>query len=751
MGKMKFKISSRAAILLGRESVSKVDGAIIELIKNTYDADATICILCFDIENDSIYIIDNGKGMTEEILNNYWMTIGTNNKKIEYKSTKNRIKSGEKGIGRFALDRLGSKCELYTKNEESEKLIKWSTNWSDFEESGTTLDEMEAEFEFLDKSYEAIIPHEIYDDLMKYDESIDFSTGTLIKAMNLRDNWNDNNIINIISSLGFLIPPEGKDDYEILTMKSLDSFPQVVENEMGEEYDYRIKATFDGEKFNISLYRNEFDLNKIPKDIFDKEFFKQFPFTYEDFYKKEINYIYSIENLMSSSAKTYINLIKNIGNFKFDYTFMKLTLSHKDKENFYYKEISKQRKSWMNNNGGIKIYRDNFLVRPYGIPDSNAYDWIGLDARKTNSPASITHSSGNWAVRNAQGYGYVQISRVYNENILDKASREGVIENEYFKTFKDVLKNIISIFERDRASIARNFKLYNDEINKKKIIKNKGSEIAKKVLEKKDKKVEKYTEEDVDTLAKAVKYFEEEKDELIDEIKMLRSLATNGLITTTITHDLKGLSSRLIVRGENLNKAIEYSDTMMIRRSLEDLNKDDIFLKAWIEVVTNQIKKDKRKRLKKDLVKVISDTIFIIKPILEQKRICVKFKKNGKEFFKKIFVTDFEAILYNLIVNSIESFEKSNVHQKIINIDLDIKDSFIIHYKDNGKGLEDSFKNPNDIFNYGTTSKYDIEGNKIGTGLGMYIVASTLSEYNAKYNLTKIKDGFGIDLKIPMN
>lgn len=58
MEKMKYKMSSRATILLGRESVSRVDGAIIELVKNTYDADAGFCFICFDVEHDHIYILE---------------------------------------------------------------------------------------------------------------------------------------------------------------------------------------------------------------------------------------------------------------------------------------------------------------------------------------------------------------------------------------------------------------------------------------------------------------------------------------------------------------------------------------------------------------------------------------------------------------------------------------------------------------------------------------------------------------------
>ncbi len=113
---MKYNISARTTILIGREGVSRTDGAIIEARKNTYDADADFCYIAFDPANDALYILDNGIGMTKHIIESYWMLIGTDNKKYNYLSDRKRVKSGEKGIGRFALDRLGSKCTMYTKN-----------------------------------------------------------------------------------------------------------------------------------------------------------------------------------------------------------------------------------------------------------------------------------------------------------------------------------------------------------------------------------------------------------------------------------------------------------------------------------------------------------------------------------------------------------------------------------------------------------------------------------------------------------
>ncbi|MCD5414939.1 MAG: histidine kinase, partial [Clostridiales bacterium] len=136
----------------------------------------------------------------------------------------------------------------------------------------------------------------------------------------------------------------------------------------------------------------------------------------------------------------------------------------------------------------MKIYRDKFLVRPYGDVHSDSFDWLGLDARKSTNPASISHPSGSWRVRNKQGQGSIYISRVDNHSILDKAGREGIIENDCFKALKEVIVNLIYRFEKDRAYIGYTMKLYSDKINEKQKTKDRGMNIAKRMLEGRDKK-----------------------------------------------------------------------------------------------------------------------------------------------------------------------------------------------------------------------------------------------------------------------
>jgi hypothetical protein len=200
MKKIPFKVSARTARLIGSENISNPEAALIELVKNSFDADAETCIVIFDnvwlryldqisaeeyefltlssqidfsgwyeseflgyrfklTERDnqyqeavnffhdkcSLYVLDDGEGMNTATIENQWMTIGTSNKFYNFTTGKKlRVKSGAKGIGRFALDKLGGKAEMFTATENSQTTSKWEVNWDDFDISEQTLNDVNA-------------------------------------------------------------------------------------------------------------------------------------------------------------------------------------------------------------------------------------------------------------------------------------------------------------------------------------------------------------------------------------------------------------------------------------------------------------------------------------------------------------------------------------------------------------------------------------------------------------------------------
>ena len=129
------------------------------------------------------------------------------------------------------------------------------------------------------------------------------------------------------------------------------------------------------------------------------------------------------------------------------------------------------------------------------------------------------------------------------------------------------------------------------------------------------------------------------------------------LITTSIVHDLKSINALLVNRVEPMRMAIENNNKVLIDRNLNDLYKNDEFLKSWITVVTNQSKKDKRKRLKKNIYDTIEKIINVLQPILSQKKVKVELIKDEQNAERRIFESDFESIIYNLIIcNSLPTF-----------------------------------------------------------------------------------------------
>lgn len=764
MAKINYKISARATILLGREGVSKADGAMVELIKNTYDADADFCFLCIDRNGDTLYLYDNGTGMDADTIQKCWMLIGTPNKRDEYKSKKNRIKSGEKGIGRFALDRLGSVCTMYTKNSTEGKVLRWYTNWTEFENTNKTLDEMQADLDVIDDVLCDVVPQELRSNIIEFTNKQNdllksegkapiepFKTGTLFIIQGLRDSWDIQYTNRFIAGLGTLLPPEEQSEFVLCTMKSLKERYEEVTNPFSEDFDYRLHAVFDGEKFDVTWNRNEFDINRIPADVFEREEFKKAPYRKEDFINQIFTKSIQISDLMKTNDSELIDKVKKLGPFSFNYSFMKLSTTDDSSETFYYKEIGKNRAQWLKEYGGIKIYRDNFFVRPYGDPSADAYDWLGLDARRAKNPAGLSHPNGGWHVRNKQGQGTVFISRITNDVLLDKSSREGIIENDYFTLFKNVLVELLAVFERDRAYIGKWMKIYYDEVNEKAKAKEEGTSLAKVVLKNTSSNSKnnssKTTEE---KLARAVQIYEEEREDLLSEIQQLKVLATSGLLTSTVAHDLKSLNAILVRRIINLKNSIEKEDEKMTERQLSDLMKNDEFLKSWLTIVSTQARKDRRTRKKENIYTTIRDLINILDPILHRKKVTINIVDDNQVVERRIFQSDFESILYNLIINSIEAFQNVARDLRLINIRLSADEKYIyIEYKDNGPGVSDIFSDPYEIFTYGTTSKKDKDGNVIGTGMGMYIVASTLREYAGTYTITESRDGFGLEIKIP--
>ena len=130
MESLKIRPYARLITMLGDQLIKDESIAIIELVKNAYDADAENVKISFvnftsDLsanDNSSIVIEDDGNGMDVNILKNAWMNPATpeklKRKQVNSSTDKGRIMQGEKGIGRFAIFKLGRKIDIITRRQK---------------------------------------------------------------------------------------------------------------------------------------------------------------------------------------------------------------------------------------------------------------------------------------------------------------------------------------------------------------------------------------------------------------------------------------------------------------------------------------------------------------------------------------------------------------------------------------------------------------------------------------------------------
>lgn len=768
-----FTVSARTARLIGQENFANAEGAIIELVKNSYDADASVCIIIIDPVNDSIRILDNGDGMTEKIIRNQWMTIGTDDKKVNFK-TKSRIKTGAKGIGRFALDRLGKSSVMITKTLDSESLV-WDVDWNQFDNSGAVISDIKATLQIGNSDFWGeIIEMQNFTGLKE--PIIDHwkqEKGTLISIDKLKDTWDERATQSLYSNLEILVPPLETNIFQLFLYSTLEpeKYGKVLPT-LCEDYDYKVSATVnDSQSVSIKVSRNELNFGDLKRiGFFEKSKLNEPQYQFNAFEKGEFEITTKLETLIAGyKGIDKNNNLSKIGAFTFSFYFMKRGGGQeKDEEvgKYPYKAVNySNRTSWLDKFGGIKIFRDNFRVRPYGETKSSSFDWLDLGKRALSNP---TVTRPGYRVRPQQVYGIVNISRIDNINFEDKSSREGLQENDTFTLFKEILKSVIEIFEQDRNQIMMTLKKIYDENNKKAKAKEEADRIIKN---KKDKKSDSDSSDpnvDKDTLINAIEAYKEDIEELQDEQKILRVLASAGLIVTSFAHEFRNHTDSIIPRTEELknvllqvidvNKLKELPDFFDPYVMLSDMRKQDERLKSWLDFSISSVRKDKRTRRIINMVTYIEGLEKIWRPLLSRRNIKLTIDKwKFTEVNFRGHEIDLDGIFNNLITNSVDAYKRKDSG------DLrELKLSFAFNpletnginvvYQDFGPGLLEEITEPNKIFQpFFTTKRDDKTGEKIGTGLGMWIVKSTIDEYNGDVEILQARPNFKIKITLPHN
>lgn len=833
MREVKFSVAAKAARLIGRENIADVDGALVELIKNSYDADATCVlvkmqipfpdvpntldmtlaveilskedldnIMSYYVEEDGqlvkkdrlteneqnklknilfsynkIIVADNGYGMTENIVSTTWMHIGTSDKENNITSPKGRVKTGAKGIGRFALDKLSKGSLMYTKPKNENSVIKWFMDWEQFAKA-ELIDDVKAEIQLQDNLYESLVEQE-FKDYAEILKEHNWATGTMIILNPIREPWSKRLFKKVNTNLNSINPIGSVDEFKVvISNEYYHDFDYQTEKVAidKEDYDYRVKVEYDGkEALNVKLLRNEVDLSKrtitvekygqsITKNI--DEFWKAEKlqvknYTKED-YNKEIEKIINVQNVLQEDE---IDRIQSVGPFQAEMYFLRN--SNSTGYEIMKRVATRKRRKLLEHFSGIKIYRDNFKVRPYG-DEGALYDWLGLGIRAQKSPAAPSHLRGRWRVEPYQMIGWVKISRESNPELEDMANREGIALTDAYYIFVNMLQEGINEFEYDRQYIYREYAKWIASIEKdladfSERVKEEARKRAKKQEQKNNKQGTQSEEQEnkeqfsEDELFGTVQKLVDESESELKSKQMLQILSSSGIILNTFFHEFNAINTQFHIQASQIRSRInyilkgeEYTGLPAYNpyTRIDILEKNDKLTAAFLDVVMEGLKKDSLQKNVISLRKEVANILNKWQLILEDKHIKILpniFEESEIDDNIEMAIVDIYIILNNFILNSAWFLEQNHNPNRQIGFELTKQENEICFImENNGPALADKYKsNPDKIFEMGETSK-----GKAGTGLGLWVVKETVERNNGKIEVINKQEGFGLKINL---
>ena len=232
---------------------------------------------------------------------------------------------------------------------------------------------------------------------------------------------------------------------------------------------------------------------------------------------------------------------------------------------------------------------------------------------------------------------------------------------------------------------------------------------------------------------------------------MLRNLATTGIISNQYIHETNQAVNNI---GLTITTIWDLLEDNNIEKAFEFLEETEQYIKklnSWFDVTIRSIRRDKRKMKFTDIGALVNEQIKIWKEVLKNQKIKINFTSDENLMEIKCFPYEIESIISNLIANSVYAF--SGIENKIITINMqNSNEGIIIHYEDNGPGLVKAYKDePKKILEAFETNKRNSLNEKIGTGMGMWIINNIVNDYDGVIDLEKNKSidkGFYIDIKL---
>ena len=406
-----FRVHPRVFVALGTDLVTNDLVAVIELVKNSYDAFAHNVQIKFGMENDGVpylEIMDDGVGMTRDVIENSWCTVATPHKKARpfvQKGDHFRRVVGNKGLGRLSAARLGNRLIMLTQSPQS-PCLEVTVNWQEIAEG--------------DNIALSTVTCREWSEPSPFTES-----GTRLRILELREQWDKDRIRELAENLGRLISPFAERDEFNITLAGVDNADTIgIEAPLFlSEPKYSIKGTVDAVGNIAGIYEfAPIGADSVPRTTEMSQTWSQ------------------IHNAVRGGWKfPHSPESACCGPFDFDIRAWDINASGTGEISDKYGVQRRLVRSAISVHKGISVYRDGVLTLP---KSEGARDWLGLDLRRVSQVGRRLSTS--------QLVGYISISAEDNPKIEDTSDRERLSMCAEVEEFEEIIRSIVGLLASGR-------------------------------------------------------------------------------------------------------------------------------------------------------------------------------------------------------------------------------------------------------------------------------------------------------------
>lgn len=716
-GTFRIRPAGRHLLTIGRDLIKDNYAAVIELVKNAYDADSPNVQVEFLAdkggENPKIVISDHGHGMTRDVVINEWMVPSTTSKEKRKVSPGGRAMQGSKGIGRYAAAVLGRDLLLET-IKEGEKTTVYVL-WEAFE-NADHLDDVDV--------------------LIETERVSEPQSTTITIALDEEHyaSWSGSQFEKLRFELRKLKSPvadaesagAGKgsgDEFDIqLSIKNFPDAETISEDVSAypiyESFDYRISGILDPQGKGTLEYVNQ----KAQKEE-----------------RKSIQFSPKPEKGESSLKG------KPCGILRFD---IRVYDREGDDVDAWIERSSKksllprhtlgklEARRLLDQYSGIGVYRNGFRIRPLGDP---GFDWLGLNRRRFLNPTLRISSN--------QVIGAIEIQSEDESQLKEKSARDGLKEDAAYERLKALSAQVIGQLETPRWKFRRELGKIKRGVKTTHALQGvlSYSEVTEsitkhlrtiKVPEASVGKVVSYIDEDAEGKKKIV-------DELRQTVALYHDQAMLGQVMNIIIHEVlqpaQSMSNKLghlrTLKSDFIRDKSQNSLDTLIGK-VEEIEANSERLLSLIRKLAPLATKRRGRKKPVALAKVIEDVTSTLAKTLEEGQVEVEVD-DPAELMVEGWQEDFYGVFVNLVDNSLYWLGQRGAGKRRICVAIRGKEGQLesIDYRDTGPGIEPQALEDGAIFEPHFSTKPN------GTGLGLAIASEAATRNGLELRALESSEG----------